>query len=643
MRNQYQERSTVIRIIFLTVGIIFIVRLAFMQVFDSEYRRQADRQALRPITQFPARGLIYDRNGELLVYNEAVYDLMVIPRMTKGLDTNMFCRVMGITRDEFDARMRKACKYSTYSASPFMKQVSKEEYGSWENSLYKFRGFYVQQRTLRVYDKPIAAHVLGYVGEVDQSEIDADKFYKQGDYIGKSGLEKSYEEVLRGIKGKRIMQVDVHNREIGSYMNGAYDTMAVEGGNLYTTLDASLQEYAEGLMANKRGCIVAIEPSTGEVLAMVSAPGYDPNLLVGRVRGENYQMLLQDISRPLLNRALIEHYPPGSIFKVAQAVTALQLGVITPNSGFVCDKSLVGCHNHPSARSVQEAIKMSCNPYFYQVYRRVIQQGKYKSIYKDSPYGLTVWRDYMLRFGFGQKMGIDLPASGITPGFIPDTAFYNKRYGRERWAFSTIYSNSIGQGEVTVVPIQMANLACIVANRGYYITPHLVRYYGPDSVRNEEFYTKHETGINKAYFDIAANGMYDVVHVAGGTARRANIPDIDICGKTGTAQNIGEDHSVFICFAPKEKPKIAVAVYVENARGGGGYWAAPIASLVIEKYIRGEVTRKDVEKMYREAAPCQKDGNKDRLGNTSALCRHPRFWMDEHLCRLLRRGAHGYS
>ncbi len=606
MRNQYQERSTVIRIIFLTVGIIFIVRLAFMQVFDSEYRRQADRQALRPITQFPARGLIYDRNGELLVYNEAVYDLMVIPRMTKGLDTNMFCRVMGITRDEFDARMRKACKYSTYSASPFMKQVSKEEYGSWENSLYKFRGFYVQQRTLRVYDKPIAAHVLGYVGEVDKDDIKNDKYYKQGDYIGKSGLERSYEEVLRGVKGKRIMQVDVYNRQIGSYMNGAHDTIAIEGGNLYTTIDAELQEYAEGLMANKRGCIVAIEPSTGEVLAMVSAPGYDPNLLVGRVRGENYQMLLQDISRPLLNRALIEHYPPGSIFKVAQAVTALQLGVITPNSGFVCDKSLVGCHNHPSARSVQEAIKMSCNPYFYQVYRRVIQQGKYKSIYKDSPYGLTVWRDYMLRFGFGQKMGIDLPASGITPGFIPDTAFYNKRYGRERWAFSTIYSNSIGQGEVTVVPIQMANLACIVANRGYYITPHLVRYYGPDSVRNEEFYTKHETGINKAYFDIAANGMYDVVHVAGGTARRANIPDIDICGKTGTAQNIGEDHSVFICFAPKEKPKIAVAVYVENARGGGGYWAAPIASLVIEKYIRGEVTRKDVEKMYREAAPCQK-------------------------------------
>ncbi len=604
MSNQYQERSAAVRIIFLTVGVIFIVRLAFLQIFDGEYRRQADRQALRHNTQYPARGLIYDRNGELLVYNEAVYDLMVIPKMVKNLDTNMFCRVVGMSRDEFEARMRKASRYSTYSASVFMKQISKEEYGSWQSHLYKFHGFFVQQRTLRVYDKPIAAHVLGYVGEVDDAEIEADAYYKQGDYIGKSGLEKSYEEVLRGIKGDRIMHVDVHNREIGPYMNGAYDTMAVEGGNLYTTLDATLQEYAEGLMANKRGCIVAIEPSTGEVLALVSAPCYDPNLLVGRVRGENYMKLLNDISKPLFNRALQAQYPPGSIFKVAQAMTALNLGVIGPGQGFPCDKSLVGCHNHPSARSVQEAIKMSCNPYFYYTYRRIIQQGKYKSIYKDSPYGLTVWDDYMRRFGFGQRLGIDLP--NVRSGRIPDTAFYNKRYGEGRWAFSTIYSNSIGQGEVEVVPIQMANLACIVANRGYYITPHLVRYYGPDSTRNAEFYERHETGINPAYFEIAANGMYDVVHGAGGTARRANIPDIDVCGKTGTAQNIGDDHSVFISFAPKNNPKIAVAVYVENARGGGGYWAAPIASLVIEKYIRGEVTRKDMERMYREAAPCQK-------------------------------------
>ena len=604
MSNQYQERSAVVRIIFLAIGLIFIVRLAFLQLFDSDLRRQADSQALRHITQYPARGLIYDRNGKLLVYNEAVYDLKVIPKMVKRLDTNLFCSVVGISRDEFDARMRKACKYSTYSASMFMKQISKEEYASWENHLYKFRGFYVQQRTLRVYDRPIAAHVLGYIGEVNDDEIKVDKYYKQGDYIGKSGLELSYEEVLRGIKGDRIMHVDVHNREIGPYLNGAHDTLAVEGGNLYTTIDANLQEYAEGLMANKRGCIVAIEPSTGEVLTLVSAPCYDPNLLVGRVRGENYLKLQQDISKPLFNRALQAQYPPGSIFKVAQAMTALSLGVIEPGQGFPCDKSLVGCHNHPSARSVQEAIKMSCNPYFYYTYRRIIQQNKYKSIYKDSPYGLTVWDDYMHRFGFGQRLGIDLP--NVRSGRIPDTAFYNKKYGEGRWAFSTIYSNSIGQGEVEVVPIQMANLACIVANRGYYITPHLVRYYGPDSTRNEEFYERHETGINPAYFEIAANGMYDVVHGAGGTAHRANIPDIDVCGKTGTAQNIGDDHSVFIAFAPKTNPKIAVAVYVENARGGGGYWAAPIASLVIEKYIRGEVTRKDVERMYREAAPCQK-------------------------------------
>jgi len=603
MSNQYSERSTLMRAIFIAVGLIFIIRLAFLQVFDDEYRKLADQQALRPVTQYPARGLMYDRNGDLLVHNEAVYDLIVIPKMVK-IDTALFCKTLHITREDFDAKMKKACQYSTYTPSIFMKQVSKEEYGSWQSHLYRFKGFYVQQRTLRVYDKPIAAHVLGYVGEVDEQEMSADKYYKMGDYIGKSGLERQYESVLRGVKGKKVMHVDVHNREIGPYMNGANDTMAVEGCNLYTTIDIPLQEYAEELMANKRGCVVAIEPKTGEVLTLLSVPNYDPNLLVGRVRGENYFKLSADINKPLFNRALQAKYPPGSIFKVAQAMTALNLGVITPETGFPCDKSLVGCHNHPSARSVQEAIKMSCNPYFYYTYRRIIQQGKYKNIYKDSPYGLTVWDDYMHRFGFGTQLGIDLP--NVKAGRIPDTAFYNKRYGEGRWAFSTIYSNSIGQGEVEVVPLQMANLACIVANRGYYITPHLVRYYGPDSTRNEEFYRKHETGIDPKYFEIAARGMYDVVHVAGGTARLANIPDIDVCGKTGTAQNIGEDHSVFIAFAPKDDPKIAIAVYVENARGGGGYWAAPIASLIIEKYLRGEVLRKDLERRYREAAPCQK-------------------------------------
>lgn len=604
--NRYSDRSHVVKLIFIIVGAVFVGRLAMLQLFSPKYRDLARQQSLRNVTQYPARGFIYDRHGELLVHNEAVYDLMVVPRMARGLDTNYFCQKLGITRDDFEERMRKANRHSPYSASIFMKQISKEEYAKFENKMYRFKGFFISQRTLRIYDRPIAAQVLGYVGEVDQSDLDRDPYYRMGDYIGKSGLEKSYEEVLRGVKGKKIMQVDVHNREVGSYQGGLYDTLPVEGCNLYTTLDADLQQYAEDLMANKRGCVVALEPSTGEVLAMVSAPCYDPNLLVGRIRGDNYRKLNSDIAKPMLNRALLGQYPPGSIFKIAQSMVALDLGVITPGTGFVCDKSLVGCHNHPSARSVQEAIKMSCNPYYYQVYRRVIQQGKYKSIYKDSQYGLTVWREYMLRFGFGQKLDIDLPKSGISTGNIPDTAYYNRWYGRERWAFSTIYSNSIGQGEVTVVPIQMANLAAIVANRGYYITPHMVRYYGPDSVRNEEYYTRHETGIPSKYFDIAAAGMYDVVHVAGGTGRRARVDGLDVCGKTGTAENFGNDHSVFIAFAPKDNPRIALAVYVENAQGGGGTWAAPIAGLIIERYLNGEVKRKDVETMYREINPCQK-------------------------------------
>jgi penicillin-binding protein 2 len=603
MSNQYSNRSGIVKVIFLAIGVLFVLRLSMLQLFDKEYKVKAENQSLRNVTQYPARGLMYDRNGELLVYNEAVYDLMVIPRMVKDLDTNYFCHAVGITRQSFNERMEKAYKFSPYSASIFMKQISKEDFGRWENLLYRFKGFYVSKRTLRLYGKPIAAHVLGYVGEVNDQEIKEDRYYKQGDYIGKSGLEASYEKELRGIKGKKIMHVDVHNREIGPYMHGQMDTLPREGMNLYTTLDAELQEYAEMVMANKRGCIVAIEPSTGEVLTLLSAPCYDPNLLVGRIRGENFARLSSDISKPLFNRALQAKYPPGSIFKVAQAMIALHLGVITPTTGFVCDK-IIGCHGHPSARSVQEAIKMSCNPYFYYTYRRVIQQGKYKNAAKDSQYGLTVWHDYMLRFGFGQRLGIDLP--NVKSGNIPDTAFYNRWYGKNRWSFITIYSNSIGQGEVEVVPLQMANLACIVANRGYFYTPHLVRYYGPDSIKNPAFYEKHETGIERQYFDIAARGMYDVVHGAGGTAHKADVPGLDVCGKTGTAENYGNDHSVFIAFAPRDNPKIAVAVYVENAQGGGGTWAAPIASLIIEKYINGEVKRKEFEKYYIDVNPCQK-------------------------------------
>lgn len=603
MKNTLSSRRFIIMGIFITVGIIYAIRLLFLQVFDDSYAQLANRNALRFVTQYPSRGLIYDRNGKLLVYNELVYDLMVVPRQVKPLDTALFCELVGITKDEFNEKMKKARTYSTYAPSIFEKQISKEDFGPIQEKLYQFPGFYSQNRTLRYYPKALAAHVLGYIGEVNDNIIKKNPYYKSGDYIGISGLEKYYEDILRGKKGNKITLVDVHNREKGSFQEGKYDTAAIAGENLYSTIDLELQEYAESLMKNKRGSIVAIEPSTGEVLCFVSAPFYDPNLLVGRVRGKNYNKLIKDPAQPLFNRALMAEYAPGSIFKVAQAMIALDLGVITPNTGFGCDRSLVGCHDHPSAANVRDAIKMSCNPYFYRVYQKIIMQ-KSENDKVDSKYGLSLWDEEMYKMGFGKKLDIDLP--NVLSGYIPDTNFYNKWY-RGQWNFYTIYSNSIGQGEVQVIPLQMANFAAVVANRGWYINPHLVRYFGDENSkkRNTKYQKKHFSLISKDYWNIAVEGMWAVVHEGGGTARRARIDDIEVCGKTGTVQNNGADHSVFICFAPKDNPKIAISVYIENAAGGGGSWAAPIASLVAEKYIRGEVLRKDVEKTYLEAAPCQ--------------------------------------
>lgn len=604
MKNALSSRRFVVMGIFIFVGVIYFARLLYIQIIDDTYSQLANRNALRYVTQYPSRGLVYDRNGKLLVYNEAVYDLMVIPRQVRNLDTMQLCNLLKITKEDFLKKMEKAKKYSVYAPSCFEKQISKEDFATLQERIYMFQGFYAQSRTLRYYPDSVAATVLGYIGEVNEKKLEDDPYYKRGDYIGMSGLEKSYENILRGRKGCKVTLVDVHNREKGSFQNGKYDVAAVAGKNLYSTIDVELQKYAEKLMANKRGSIVAIEPSTGEVLCFVSAPSYDPNLLVGRVRGDNYKRLADDISKPLFNRALMAEYPPGSIFKVAQALVALDMGVITPNTGFPCDKSLVGCHNHPSASCVKDAIKMSCNPYFYRVFQREIQRVNPKTGKSDSKYGLTLWTAAMKRMGFGMKMDIDLPS--VRKGYIPDTGFYHHWYPTG-WNFYTIYSNSIGQGEVSVVPIQMANFAALVANRGWYITPHLVRYFGDENKKDRfiKYTQKHYSYIGSSWWNIAVEGMYDCVHEAGGTARRAFIEDIPICGKTGTAQNIGEDHSVFICFAPKINPKIAVSVYVENARGGGGTWAAPIASLVIEKYIRRKVIREDFEKQYMEAAPCQ--------------------------------------
>ena len=604
MRDAFSSRRITISAIFIIVGIIYIIRLAHLQIIDDSYTRLANKNALRHVTQYPSRGLIYDRNGKLLVYNEAVYDLMVIPRQVKDIDTTEFCSLLKITKEDFIKKMDKAKKYSTYAASTFEKQISKEDFAPLQEKLYKFEGFYAQSRTLRYYPDSVACHILGYIGEVNEKTIEENPYYKKGDYIGMSGLEKSYEEILRGQKGSKITLVDVHNREKGSFQDGMFDTLAVAGQNLYSTIDIELQKYAEKIMANKRGCIVAIEPSTGEILCFVSAPYYNPNLLVGRIRGENYKKLSQDISKPLFNRALMAEYPPGSIFKIAQALIALDMGVINPNTGFGCDKSLVGCHNHPSASSVRDAIKMSCNPYFYRVFQRVVQRTNPNTGKVDSKYGLSEWGNAAKRMGFGTRLDIDLPSA--RKGYIPDTSFYNKWYP-SGWNFYTIYSNSIGQGEVGVIPLQMANFAALVANRGWYISPHIVRNYGNEDgkFKYKKYSEKHYSMIASSYWDIAVEGMWGVVHEAGGTARRAKIDDIAICGKTGTAENIGDDHSVFICFAPKNNPQIAVAVYIENAQGGGGTWAAPIASLIVEKHIRGEVERKEMEQYYMDVNPCQ--------------------------------------
>ncbi|MCM1040883.1 MAG: penicillin-binding protein 2 [Bacteroides sp.] len=598
MKRTNINRGAVIVAIFLAVAFIYWIRLFQLQIVDSRYKLDAESNAIRNKVQYPGRGLIYDRNGKILVYNEAVYDLMIIPGQAKDIDWALLAELLEITEEGALERYKKARAYSRYAHSVFEKQISKEVYGKLQEYLYKFPGFYVQSRTLRRYPKPIAAHVLGDVGEVSESEIARNPYYKMGDYIGKNGLEKYYEEQLRGHNGVKVVMVDVLNREKGSYKDGIFDTAAVSGQELYTTLDAGLQAYAEELMVGKRGSIVAIEPATGEVLALVSAPTYDPNLLVGRIRSNNYAKLLNDEHKPLFNRALMAYYPPGSIFKLPQALIGMQEKVITPYSGFACEKYLVGCHNHPDALCVAEGVRMSCNPYFYQVFRRIIMQGKDPNRFVDSRLGLEKWDTLMRSFGLGTRLGID--QMEVKAGLIPNAAYYDRYYGRNQWAFSTIYSLSIGQGEIGLIPLQMANLASIMANRGYYITPHLVRAIGEELTNPRIDTARHYTAIDRKYFDPVVEGMYGAVHLLGGTARRAKIDSIVVCGKTGTSENPhGKDHAVFIGFAPKDNPRIAISVFLENS-GFGGTWAAPTASLLIERYLTGKISRKWLESQVKE-------------------------------------------
>jgi penicillin-binding protein 2 len=593
-------KKQVITLIFIVIMVVYWIRLFYIQIIDDKYQVGASNNALRYKIQYPGRGLIYDRDGQLLVYNEPIYDLITVPmQIEEDMNWNLLSKILQLSPEECQNRLKKAKDFSKYAPSIFEKQISKEMYGQLQEYLHSFSGFYIQSRTLRRYPKPIAAHVLGSVGEIDEKELTANSYYNLGDYIGKSGLEKFYEEELRGKKGVNIIMVDVHNRERGSYKNGKYDSVSIPGNALYTTLNIPLQEYAEELMKNKRGSIIAIEPSTGEVLAYVSSPTYNPNLLVGRVRSANYTTLLNDPSKPLFDRAIMAPYPPGSIFKLAHALIGLQEGVITPNFAFSCDRSLVDCHPHPSAISVSEGIKMSCNPYFYGVFKKIVMQGKDKNTSIDSRLGLEEWKHYITKFGFGTQLSLDIP--NVKSGLIPDSAYYNRRYKRP-WNFYTIYSVGIGQGEVGLIPLQMANLAVITANRGFYYTPHLVRSIGEDRHIPNRDTIKHWVGIDSVWFVPVIKGMYGVVNEAGGTARRARIDDIVVCGKTGTAQNPhGEDHAAFVGFAPMDNPKIAISVFIENS-GFGGVWSAPVASLLIEKYLTGTVKRLDLERQMKDAS-----------------------------------------
>ena len=593
--KDYSSRKIIVIGIFVLVALLFVIRLFYLQVIDNSYKLSAENIVLRYVTQYPARGRVFDRNGELLVYNEAAYDLMVIPRQVKNPDTVALCQLLEISIEEFEKQLNKAKHYSYYKPSVFTNQISKNDAGPLGEELFQFPGFYLQTRTLRHYPFPIAAHLLGSIGEVNKKEIDNDSYYRSGDYIGKSGIEKYYEKDLRGTKGMKVLAVDVHNREKGSYQNGKYDTIPVEGKDIIVGLDAHLQYYGEQLMQNKNGSIVAIDPTTGEILAMVTSPGYNPNKLVGRERSENYTTLRNDTLKPLLNRAISGTYPPGSTFKMINALVALQEKAITPQSEFSCKGRLsrpIKCtHNHKTPLALEEAIAQSCNPYFWNTFKSTLEKTG------DVKVGFENWYNDVLSLGFGEKFDTDIPYE--VSGNIPSKAYFDKLY-RGSWNALTVRSLSIGQGEILVTPIQLANIVTIIANKGFYYPPHLLRKMeGTDSV-SAKLTTKKVSAIKPKYFSIVQNAMLQVFEGDHGTARWYKMDSIQQCGKTGTVQNPhGDDHSMFIAFAPLENPKIAITVIVENA-GFGSTWAAPIASLMIEKYLKGKVERIVTEKRMME-------------------------------------------
>lgn len=588
----YISRSRIIQVIVVVVGVIFIVKLFLIQVLSMEYRLAAEKNVVQRVVEYPYRGLIYDRNGQLLVYNEPVYDLMVIPKAVKHLDTVSFCQDFGINLQEFSKTLQKARQYSSIIPSVFIHNIDHKTWAQVQDLFVDYIGFFINARTVRRYPSPILAHTLGYVGEISTTQLalDTTLYYKQGDLVGLSGLERSYEACLKGKRGIRYKVTDVHGLEKGSFQEGTLDSLSVPGQNLVATIDAALQLYGEQLMKNKIGSIVAIQPYTGEVLAMISAPAYDPNLLTGKKFSTYFATLAEDSLAPLFNRPLMAMYPPGSIFKLVQALIGLQESVIHTNTTYSCNKRPIKCHPHPSPVDLGKAIQYSCNPYFYYVFRKILIPNVSQNTHADTRSRLQRWASYVRQFGLGQQLGIDLPHE--KRGFVPDAKFYDQCYGPKMWNASTIRSLDIGQGEILVTPLQMANLAAIFANRGYYYTPHVIKSIGNQPIDCQTV-GKHETVIEKAHFDFIARNMRHVVR--GGSAWRANIEGISVCGKTGTVENRhGPDHSVFMGFAPLETPQIAIAVYVEHA-GWGARAATAIAGLMIERYLKGKIDRHQIQ------------------------------------------------
>lgn len=585
----FSQRKFVIGGVVVLVILIYIIRLFTLQLLSDDYKKNADSNAFRKEIQYPSRGLIFDRKGRLLVYNEPSYNIMVVMNDQLGIDTLDFCRTMGITPEIYRAKMeeiKKRRNYSRYTPQLFMSQIPAEEFSVFREKLFRFKGFSVEKRANRHYATSLGAHILGDVGEVNEQDIEADDYYKSGDNIGKLGVERSYEKQLRGEKGMRIMLRDVHGRTKGHYQNGKYDKQPVPGRNVTLSIDIELQALAERLLKNKIGSIVAIEPATGDILCMASSPTYDPHIMVGRNRGESHRKLSNDPRKPLLNRAIMGTYPPGSTFKLTQALLGLQEGVITPDLRFPCNNGFnykglhLGCHAHGSPLPLIPAIATSCNAYFcWNLYRMFSNRTKYPTV-QDA---MTRWKDHLVAMGFGYKLGVDLP--GEKRGMIPNADYYD-RHIRGRWNGLTVISISIGQGEVTATPLQIANLAATIANRGHYIVPHVVHKI-QDEPLDSIYRVQKRTMVDRKWYEYAVAGMRQAV--VGGTCHAANIPGIEVCGKTGTAENRGEDHSAFMGFAPMNQPKIAVAVYVENG-GFGAVYGVPLGGLIMEQYLNGKLS-----------------------------------------------------